>query len=136
MLYYKLNETPGLKPQRIILANGLARTQYSDAELVAAGYKQAPPKLQATFPQRVEWVNNAWIIRDPTEGELNTRLLEIQQECRARLDASDYRVIKALETGEPISDSWRAYRQRLRDIFNNIDVPDIWHVVWPEQPKG
>jgi hypothetical protein len=136
MLYYKLNETPGPRPTRIILPNGLARTQYSESELAEAGYKLAPPKPQATFPQRVDWFNNEWVVRDPTEGEINTQLLSIKKECRARLDASDYRVTKALEAGESVPEAWRIYRQRLRDIFNNIDVPDIWHVEWPEAPKG
>jgi hypothetical protein len=133
-LYYKPNETPSLPPSRIILSNGLSRTNYnySTEELLDAGYMPAPTKPTVTFPQRVEWINSAWVVRDPNEGEINTQIIAIREEAVRRLSSSDYRVTKAAEAGVAVSDSVKAYRQRLRDIYNLIDVPSIWAVAWPE----
>jgi len=132
-LYYKPNETPSLPPSRIILSNGLSRTNYnySTEELLDAGYMPAPPKPTVTFPQRVEWINSAWSIRDPNEGEINTQIISIREEAVRRLSASDYRVTKAAEAGIAVPDNVKAYRQRLRDIYNLIDVSSIWSVTWP-----
>lgn len=134
ILYYKPGSAPGPRPARIILQNGLSRNEYSEEELLQAGYLRAPSPPQAQFPQRTDWSNGVWTVRDPNESEINQRVVQIKQECASRLAASDYRAIKAAETGVPLSDAWRAYRQRLRDIYNLIEVPDIWHVVWPEAP--
>lgn len=135
-LYYKLNETPSLPPSRIILSNGLSRTNYnySTEELLDAGYIAAPPKPTATFPQRVEWTGSTWVVRDPNEGEINTQIIAIREEAVRRLSATDYKVTKAAEAGVTVSDSVKAYRQRLRDIYNLIDVPSIWSVAWPTVP--
>jgi hypothetical protein len=92
----------------------------------------APTKPTVTFPQRVEWAGSAWIVRDPNEGEINTQIISIREEAVRRLSASDYRVTKAAEAGIAVPDNVKAYRQRLRDIYNLIDVPSIWAVEWPE----
>ena len=135
-LYYKPNETPSLPPARIILKNGQSRTNYnySTEELLEAGYIPAPNKPPVQFPQRLDWVDSAWIIRDPNEGETNTQIISIREECKKRLTESDYVIIKAQEAGTSISEEWRAYRQRLRDIYNLVDVPSIWSVAWPSKP--
>lgn len=130
-LYYKNNQVPTVRPERIILSNGLARIEYSDQELLDAGYMPAPPKPTVTFPQRVEWSNSAWAVRDPSEGEINTQIISIREEAVRRLAATDYRVTKAAEAGIAVPDNVKAYRQRLRDIYNLVDVPSIWAVAWP-----
>lgn len=50
----------------------------------------------------------------------------------ANLKATDWVVIQSQETGEPIPDAWKTYRQALRDIPQNQTDPDA--VVWPEKP--
>lgn len=47
------------------------------------------------------------------------------------LMASDWRVIKAVDTGEVLSDSWKLYRQSLRDITQQLDP---FNITWPEAP--
>jgi hypothetical protein len=135
-LYYKPNETPSLPPSRIILANGLSRTNYSytTEELLEAGYIAAPPKPAVVHPQRVDWSGSSWIVRDPNEGETNVQINAIRSQCRDRLSETDYVVLKAQESGGIVSDDWKAYRQRLRDIYNLIDVQSIWNVEWPQKP--
>ena len=122
---------PSARPTKITLPNGLSRTEFSEQELLEAGYIAAPPKPIAIFPQRVEWTGSEWRVRDPNEGEINTQIIAIREEVVRRLSASDYRVTKAAEAGIAVSDNVKAYRQRLRDIYNLIDVSSIWSVAWP-----
>lgn len=130
-LYYKCNMQPSARPTKITLPNGLSRTEFSEQELLEAGYIAAPPKPIAIFPQRVEWASSEWRVRDPNEGEINTQIIAIREEAARRLAATDYKIIKAAEAGVAVSDSIKTYRQRLRDIYNIIDVPNIWSVEWP-----
>lgn len=130
-LYYKYDMQPSARPTKITLPNGLSRTEFSEKELFDAGYIPAPPKPIAMYPQRVEWAGSYWVIRDPSEGEINTQIIAIREEAARRLAATDYKIIKAAEAGVAVSDSIKTYRQRLRDIYNIIDVPNIWSVEWP-----
>lgn len=53
---------------------------------------------------------------------------------RDRLIAgTDWRVIKAAETGVEMSSEWSAYRQALRDITGQ---PDQFNIQWPEPPSN
>ena len=49
------------------------------------------------------------------------------------LATSDWRVIKAMETGVALSTEWATYRQQLRDITEQDGFP--WSVQWPTQPE-
>ena len=49
------------------------------------------------------------------------------------LATSDWRVIKAMETGVALSTEWATYRQQLRDITGQVGFP--WAVEWPTQPE-
>jgi hypothetical protein len=50
----------------------------------------------------------------------------------ARLAGTDWRVVKALEAGQPQDFAWAAYRQQLRDLTTQEGFP--WNVVWPTEP--
>lgn len=76
-------------------------------------------------------------------AELNTKqpsdakLLSHKWEgVRARrnnlLEQSDWVVTKAFETGVPINDDWKIYRQALRDVPLQSDVDNI---SWPTPPS-
>lgn len=58
------------------------------------------------------------------------------QQVRAKRDsllaATDWRVIKAQESGQPLDAAWQAYRQALRDITLQ---PDPAQIVWPDPPQ-
>lgn len=49
------------------------------------------------------------------------------------LSASDWRVTKAMEAGEPQDPAWAAYRQALRDITDQADPTSI---AWPQPPEN
>lgn len=48
------------------------------------------------------------------------------------LSNSDWRVTKALESGQPLDPVWITYRQALRDV---TDQPDPANIVWPSIPN-
>lgn len=49
------------------------------------------------------------------------------------LAACDWRVIKALEAGQPVPADWAAYRQALRDVTAQDGFP--YTIVWPKDPN-
>jgi hypothetical protein len=49
------------------------------------------------------------------------------------LTATDWRVIKALEAGQPQDFGWAVYRQALRDVTAQDGFPHA--VVWPNDPN-
>lgn len=48
------------------------------------------------------------------------------------LQESDWRVIKAVDIGVPLDESWKAYRQALRDITTQTDP---FSITWPQPPN-
>jgi hypothetical protein len=59
---------------------------------------------------------------------------EIRRDCDRRLVETDYKVIKAMEAGVAPDPAYVAYRQELRDLYNNVNDIDPWNVVWPTKP--
>lgn len=57
----------------------------------------------------------------------------VRAERKRRLDATDWRVARAAELGEPLPAPWRAYRQALRDITRQADPRSV---AWPEPPAS
>lgn len=57
----------------------------------------------------------------------------VREQRNAKLAATDWFVIKALETGAPVPANVAAERQALRDITAQPGFP--WSVEWPNQPE-
>ena len=94
-----------------------------------------------------------WISSDtkPTESEINNeitrlnnaepmRLLRVERDTR--LEVCDWVVTKATETGTTVSDSWKTYRQALRDLPASASPKldsqyelDLTSVTWPTKPS-
>ena len=87
----------------------------------------------------------------PTDAEITTELnrlnaaepVRLLREKRDELLAeTDWVVTKATETGVAVSDTWKTYRQALRDLpasstpkvdsFNNLDLTSV---TWPTTPS-
>ena len=78
----------------------------------------------------------------PTQEQIDAKVTELStseplRRLRLRrneiLAESDWRVVKATETGVAMSNEWKTYRQALRDItqhYQNLD-----DVVWPTEPS-
>ncbi|MCT4701237.1 phage tail assembly chaperone [Enterobacteriaceae bacterium H20N1] len=62
------------------------------------------------------------------------RAEEVRQRRDMLLAASDWVVLRAQETGEPVDKEWAEYRQNLRDISEQAGYPFKIH--WPGQPSS
>ncbi len=58
---------------------------------------------------------------------------ELRSTRDSLLNKTDWVVTKSNETGEPIPEEWKAYRQALRDITNHYS--SLEEVVWPSKPQ-
>ena len=68
------------------------------------------------------------------------RLLRVERDTR--LSLCDWVVTKATETGSTVSDSWKTYRQALRDLPGSASPKldtngklDMTSVTWPTEPS-
>jgi hypothetical protein len=79
-------------------------------------------------------------VREMDDIEYSTWLLEqdaqqassVRADRNARLAATDWRVIKALEDGNGLDFDLATYRQALRDVPSQPGFP--FNVIWPEVP--
>ena len=93
----------------------------------------------------LEWQDSSQTI--PTETEINNKIVELDNseamrllrvERDARISKTDWRALPDLT----MSDSWRAYRQALRDLpasaspkLNSNYELDLTSVSWPTEPS-
>lgn len=139
LLYTKNGEYPKQIPHMIRLSNGSVRsdrTTFTAEEIADAGYVQVDEPPVYTYPNKLEWNGSDWIVRAPNDIEISQRWSEIRSECVNRLSATDYKVIKSFEAGTTLDPLMIAYRQALRDIYNNINNLDPWNIDWPTQPQS
>jgi hypothetical protein len=85
------------------------------------------PYIQCTW----NWTDKKWEDLRSPEVRLNIQWTEIKGQRNRLLEQSDWRVVKATDTGIPISQSWKDYRQALRDITTQTDP---FNITWPVAP--
>lgn len=137
MLYSYNNGYPALIPNRIRLSDGSTRTDrstYTPEEIADAGYVQVADQPSVPYPNVLEWSGTDWNVREPNTQEVESKWEEIKRSCQQVLVETDYKVIKAFELSIPLSQDWVAYRQDIRNIYNNVNNIDPWNIVWPEPP--
>ena len=135
-IYSKNRNYPQTLSNRIRLSDGRTRTNsytFTAQEIIDAGYVEVDNPPIVEYPNKIEWdgVNLQWIVRPPNDRELMSRWGELRRECDRLLAETDYKVIKAMETGLPVDPSYVTYRQELRDLYNNVNDIDPWNVVFP-----
>ena len=135
-LYSHNGKFPSHLPHRIFLSNGKTRTgseSFTKEEIADAGFTEVldPPTYE--YPNKIQWDSNKkeWFVREPSDNELRNQWDFIRKECTRRLEETDYKIIKAMETGLPVDPSYVTYRQELRDLYNNVNDIDPWNVVFP-----
>jgi hypothetical protein len=116
------------------------------------GYTQAV-RNGATQDANGNWVQ-AWSVvdmfADTTEDGVTTTKAEQEAEYQARLDVeaadgvrtsrdakleeSDWMVIRSAETGVALDSNWATYRQALRDITDHENFPYLEKSDWPVSP--
>lgn len=134
MVYTNNGSYPAELPFRIVLSNGSTRTDpstFTAEEIADAGYLLVDDPPSYEYPNKLEWTGTAWLVRAPTDAETHYKWLEIQTECRRLLVNTDYKVVKAYETGMLIDHVYIVYRQALRDLYNNTNNVDPWTVEFP-----
>ena len=100
----------------------------------------------------IDYSGMTWLTSlKPTESELNQKIIELDKsealkilriERNEKLIDSDWVVIKSNETGVPVSDSWKTYRQALRDLpataspsLTITGYLDYTSFTWPTEPS-
>ena len=89
----------------------------------------------------VEWKKpDGTITMTPSEFVLDysvvgpvLELMMLREERNKKLAATDWIVTKAFETGGGVPESWKTYRQALRDI--TLSTQSIFSVTWPTEPS-
>lgn len=78
------------------------------------------------------WIQQ-WTVEAIPQAEIDAmtdqQAASVRADRNARLAATDWRVIKALEEGNGLDFDVAAYRQALRDVPSQPGFP--WNVVWP-----
>lgn len=138
-LYSRPPRYPAPLPDRIRLSSGMTRTDpstFTPEEIADAGYVEAPIAPAYEYPSKLEWTGSDWVVSPPSEADTARQWDVIRQQCKQMLSSSDYKVIKAVEVGEAPDPVWVAYRQALRDIYNDTHSIDPWNVQWPIRPDS
>jgi len=85
-----------------------------------------------------DWEAHAWQdVRTPervaadAQDELDAAWAQVRSQRDLLLDATDWRVVHAMEIGEQLSSAWQIYRQALRDLTQQQDPNNI---TWPVAP--
>lgn len=80
------------------------------------------------------WDFNHQVWTDPIGAEARraAQWVNVRLERNFRLQASDWVVVRAAESGGVVSPEWAAYRQALRDVTGQVDP---FAVVWPVPPS-
>lgn len=139
MLYYTDGIIPNIRPTRVRLPNGLTITNPDDETLFELGWKIAPPYPEYSYPDHIEWSGSDWVIVSPTQAEIDAKWENIKSIAQKKLSETDYKVLKAIEASvingtsleQELSPAYIAYRQALRDIYNNVNNIDPFFVQWP-----
>lgn len=98
-------------------------TQYHDIALNVPVNKPPRPGEGYDF----NYVSKQW------EQNLGAKVALNRVERDQLLARTDWRVIKASESGVPVDPAWSAYRQALRDVPSQ---PDQFNIVWPQPPSS
>jgi len=87
----------------------------------------------------IEWLDENQ--SQPSREEIEAEWAVVENEVEAKkvrkerdflLTESDWVTIRALETGNPVPDEWKEYRQQLRNVPQQNGFP--MEIIWPEKP--
>ena len=83
------------------------------------------------YPAKWNNTTMSWEDLRSQQEKLDQQWMLIKLERYQLIQSSDWRVVKATDTGIPLSQEWKDYRQALRDITTQSDP---FNIVWPIAP--
>jgi hypothetical protein len=78
-------------------------------------------------------VTSNGFIQVPDRSDYDNAALVVDLQQKELLNATDWYVIKAVDTGTLIPTNWQTYRQQLRDVSKQSGYP--YNVTWPTPPN-
>jgi len=139
---------PSILPHRIILSNGVSRTDntsFTEEEIADAGF--TGPYERPEFDsetQRLIWdsedLSYKVVALNPSENTIPPENVvptsfywqRMRDERNFRLSITDWSVLSDVQLTEEKKQSFLTYRQELRDLPENIE--DIHNFTWPKRP--
>jgi hypothetical protein len=129
MLYSKDNQYPKALPFRIVLSNGMTRTDpttFTKAEIADAGYVAVDDKPVLDENQRLGWEENGWVVFTKTQEELDADaayVLASNKAARAEAyrNESDPLFFKAQRNEIPMAD-WIAKVNEIKTLYPDPTV--------------
>lgn len=104
-------------------------THKTNSELVISAYKRSREQMHSQAQDQCLCLGIEYVESDFIE---TYDCQEAKYFARLELNNTDWRAAKANDTGVPMSDAWKKYRQDLRDIINSTSTEDI---TWPTKPS-
>lgn len=122
----ELLDTVFIEPgQTIIEADRLYEIER--AAVINGNIEEIPQKPGSTY----QWNGSAWQDTRTQQQVLDQQWQKIRAERDQKLQATDWRVIRAVDQGVALEPTWTQYRQALRDITNQLDP---FNIIWPTIP--
>lgn len=130
MLYSYRKQYPKHLPFRIVLSNGMTRTDpttFTVEEIADAGYVQAPNKPEITEYQSLSWNGTDWAITDYTQEEIDA----ITQRKKQAL------IINVVDSTQKRLDTFALTRQydNVNSISKYQNITDEEILSLPEQDR-
>jgi hypothetical protein len=88
---------------------------------------------QPSVYHKFDYLTKTWQDVRTEAQKLQQASWEVLNQRKQLLDSTDWRIIKAMDTGTPIAPAWQTYRQQLRDITQQTGYP--FTVTWPQPPS-
>ena len=126
----------GNNENSLILSEPIEISQYYVSNNILTKYTEAEFQNKANRPAYFAFWNNtsmSWDDPRSQQQRLEQQWINIKIQRDRLLQQSDWRVVKAADTGVPISQSWKDYRQALRDITTQTDP---FNIIWPTPPTA
>lgn len=73
------------------------------------------------------------ISQEQYQNNVNIQIQAVKADRDRMITSTDWVVSKSLESGEPVPNAWKVYRQALRDITTQSGFP--FNVQWPQPPN-
>ena len=104
-------------------------THKVNPELKISAYKRSREQMHAQAQDQCLCLGIEYVESDFIE---TYDYQEAKYFAQCQLNDTDWRAAKANDTGVPMSDAWKNYRQAMRNMINSTSTEDI---TWPTKPS-